>query len=235
MAQSHKTRIQQDAMAKADSAISVPDMWAAKAAIELAFRRLKPVPVSDGGTYLGDFHDVMIDYFSEELALLVFPPQLDPPLKATRLQLRNLEKHGEAFWRSMVSLQGPAIDALSFNNSTLGEFQRAIESLLKATSRAKKEKSGSSRKGPKSKARAREIAIKAADYYARLTGKPPVRITYGGNKRAASSKDKKAVAGGEFFDFLTAVFNALCVIASADRYGKVAIRVWKDNRARSTK
>jgi len=158
--------------------IIVPEMGAAKAKIVAAFRELKPKQVTKQNTYLPiGFHELMIEHFSEDLALMVFPQETDPPSSVTRRQLRNLETTARAFWISMASLQGPAVDALRFTDPTLGELQRTVERLLGVALLARAGKTSKDRKGPKPKVRAQEIAVKAADYYARITGKRPVRIT----------------------------------------------------------
>jgi hypothetical protein len=190
---------------------------------------LKPIPITEQKTWLPiEFHEAMIQSFAEDLVSMIAPDRDMPSTSDTKEQLAKLRKYGSALWVSLASLQGPALDALDFRQPMLGEFERLLGSLLEAASGAKVRNS-ETRKGPKPKLRAREIAEVAADRFYRLTGKAPTRITYATDK-AKSREAEKAEVRGEFVDFLARIFKALDVIASADRYGKEAIQVWTKKR-----
>jgi hypothetical protein len=97
---------------------------------------------------------------------------------------------------------------------------------MEASSQAEVPFEASDRSGPKLKARARAIAIAAAEDYFRLTGKPPGRT----NDRA----DGKTKLSGEFIDFLSEIFKALGVGASVDHYAKQAAALWQSRRQSNT-
>lgn len=206
--------------------LTVPDQGAAQNEIEAAFRELRPVVVTKQNTWLPiEYHEAMIRSFSEDLVLLMAPDRTTPPISATKEQLAKVRKHGSALWVSIESLQGPAIGALDFHKPTLGEFQLVLQRLVEAASRPIVPIMAN-RRGPKEKIQPRRIAAAAAEYFSRLTGKPPTRVTYPRTGKANLCRGEKAEVGGEFSHFLGRVFKALGVTASADRYSKEAIRLW---------
>jgi len=215
----------------------IPDQGFVQASVEAAMRDLRDKWLPSG------LCEVHIPMLAEKYVYMIAPDRFAPSKSGTARQLSNVKKHGNALLISMQSLQGPAIDALVFRKSTLGEFEVGLQRLIEAASHAKIPNTAKGRKGPNLKLQPRKIAEGAADDFYHLTGKPPTRVTYPKDgktklsvsqspRRVTDRADEKTKLGGEFVYFLDKIFKALGVAASVDRYSAEAIRVWT-NKQRS--
>lgn len=170
--------------------------------------------------------EAYIPALAEKYIHMIKPDPVIPSKGDTSDQLSKVKKHGNALLISILSLQGPAIDALHLRHPTLGEFETSLIKLVEAASRAEVPTTANNRRGMKRKFRASEIAEAAADDFYRLTGRAPGRII--------DCVDGKSKVSGEFLSFLEELFRVLGVVASADHYGKEAARVWKNKHTSGT-
>lgn len=182
----------------------LPDMAGAEAAL----RKLKPRAVPSEQDIAAVWSRA-IPSFVQDFSQLMVPDQPAPSKGVTEAQLANVEKKGEALLRSLMSLQGPAVDALHsrFHDLTLGEFMEMLQRLITAASGAPVPEESTDREGPKFREQPRKIAALAAQCFYRLTGRPPTR-----------SKNR-----GEFPDFLAELFKVFRVEASVELHAREAV------------
>jgi hypothetical protein len=204
-------------------AAPVVDHGAAQKKIEAALSGLASwIPDSTRGE--------LISALAEKLACIGSPNfPAPPPASVTAAQLSDVKKHGSALLAALDALQGPAVDALRFRDhdgrAGAYAFRKSLRKLIDdATTALAVVAHTKDPSGPKSKPLPRAVAALTADYFFRLTGKRPARIT-----NAAQSN----AAGGEFIKLLYAVFTARGINASADRYGREAIRLWTQTHPRA--
>jgi hypothetical protein len=200
--------------------ISVPVPGYVQARVEALMRDLKTqLPESVLEAY--------IPALAEKYVYMIKPDPVIPSKGDTADQLSKVKKHGNALLISILSLQGPAIDALHLRHPTLGEFETSLIKLVELASCAEVPTTANDRRGMKRKFRASEIAEVAADDFYRLTGRAP--------GRTIDCVDGKSKVSGDFHFFLEELFRVLGVVASADRYAQEAARVWKNKAGSRTK
>jgi hypothetical protein len=203
--------------------LNIPDQGQTQSLVEAAMRSLR----SRHPSYLSEIVKEAIPVLAEKYEYMIAPEPIVPSKSATTKQLANIKKHGAALYVGVMSLQGPAVDALNFSKPTLGQLEGYLKRLVEASSRAEVPLEASGRKGPKLKARPRAIATAAAADYFRLTGKRPGRT----NDRV----DGKTKLSGEFVDFLSEIFKALGVVANVEHYAKEATSLWQSSRQSNTR
>jgi hypothetical protein len=174
-----------------------------------------------------DVLEAYIPALAEKFVYMIKPDPVIASKGDTADQLSKVKKHGNALLISILSLQGPAIDALHLRHPTLGEFETWLVRLVEVASHAEVPTTANGRRGMKPKFRASEIAEAAADDFYHLTGRAP--------GRTIDREDRKSKVSGGFIFFLEELFRVLGVVASADHYGKEAARVWKNKHASRTK
>jgi hypothetical protein len=170
-----------------------------------------------------DLLEALIPALAEDVVYLMKPDPVAPSGKDTAHQISSIKDRAEALLVGLLSLQGPAIDALNFHRPELGEFEALLRKLVEAACRAESPDTGNDRRGVKSRLQPRRVAEAAADIFHRVTGRPPTIVT--------DRVDGKTKASGEFLDFLVEVFRALGCEASAEHYGKAAISTWKSKKS----
>jgi hypothetical protein len=142
-----------------------------------------------------------------------------PYTKRDESQLSRIKAQSESLLTNLMQLQEPSIDALNSCRSTisptLGELQRSLQWLNKATSSARPSRTAKTRKGPDRKSHALEVAKAAACDFHSLTGKAPSR-----------SKISR------FPGFLGDIFKALDMRGdSVDRFAREASDWWNNRRS----
>lgn len=145
---------------------------------------------------------------------------------STIKELDALAKKSEALAECLVSLHGPAINALAEAGFSERHLLLKLASKLHLSARGADVSNVPENQG-KGRREARlplAIASILAFHYRELTGKEPTIITH-----ASSAEEGKAY--GPFLDLVKAVFSALGIEASAEAMARKSIRITKVGRA----
>jgi len=146
--------------------------------------------------------------------MLMYPDLGRHHAKDTKL-LRSLAQSTQRSLEALEALSKNTLEALNYQPAALRKLKTHLR-ILHAVVEAEVNSPARppARRGPKPKLRPRKIAVAVADHFFGLTGKPPNRT--------------KLSSG--FLCFLGEIFKALGVVASAEVYGKEAIRLWTNKR-----
>jgi len=161
-----------------------------------------------------DFIRECIPDLAEKYIYFVIPDRAETSASVTKKQLVDIEKHGLKLLDALRSVQGPAINALNFRKPTLGEFEAKLEKLVEAAAQATKSATKTN-SGPKVNVQPYAVAVAAALDFPKLTMARPTLTV--------DQVDGKPKTSGAFLDFLSKIFIAVGITASAEYYAKRAL------------